>query len=199
MADHPIQYNEDNCRKKNTNIWYIMLNVLYYSMFVVLLGFLIIPHTSFHFKSKLYAPLSMRLNKDDIVLVKGEEEKLFVIGINKRVRFTSTDFKVADVTFSGGVIAKRVGTTIIRAEVDNRILKCRVRVISMNKTSLSLSENDTYTLKVKGVKGIVKWSSSNKSVVSVSRKGAIKACKKGSAVIKAKIKGATVSCKVVVK
>ena len=41
----------------------------------------------------------------------------------------------------------------------------------LNKTSISLNVGKTYTLKVTGNKGKITWTSSNKSVATVSSKG----------------------------
>ena len=74
----------------------------------------------------------------------------------------------------------------------------------LNKKTLYLTEGDTYTLKVKpnGVKiKSTKWSTTNKKVVKVSKKGKVTAKKGGSATIKAVVtaknkKKYTLKCKV---
>ena len=58
----------------------------------------------------------------------------------------------------------------------------------INKTNLTLKIGKSYQLKIKGTKNKVKWSSSNKKIVSVTKKGKIKAKKLGKAKIYAKIK-----------
>ena len=50
-----------------------------------------------------------------------------------------------------------------------------------------LNVGKTYTLKASGTKGKITWTSSKKSVATVSSKGVVKAKKKGTAVIAAKI------------
>ena len=69
----------------------------------------------------------------------------------------------------------------------------------LNKTSISLNVGKTYTLKATGTKGKITWTSSNKSVATVSSKGAVKAKKKGTAVITAKYGKKKLTCKVTVK
>lgn len=44
----------------------------------------------------------------------------------------------------------------------------------LNKTSISLNVGKTYTLKATGTKGKIAWTSSNKSVATVSSKGVVK-------------------------
>ena len=70
----------------------------------------------------------------------------------------------------------------------------------LNKTSLKLKTEETYTLKIGGVSSKdVKWKSSNKAVAKVSKKGKITAKSKGSAVITATYEGQTYTCNVRVK
>ena len=57
----------------------------------------------------------------------------------------------------------------------------------INKKKATLKVGQTLQLKVTGTKGKVKWTSSKKSVATVSSKGRVKAKKKGSATITAKI------------
>ncbi len=69
----------------------------------------------------------------------------------------------------------------------------------LNKTKITITEGDTAKLKVSGISGKVKWSSSKTSVATVSQKGVVKAKKEGTAVIKAKVKNKTFKCKVFVE
>lgn len=69
----------------------------------------------------------------------------------------------------------------------------------INKKKVTLKVGQTLQLKVTGTKGKVKWTSSKKSVATVSSKGRVKAKKKGSATITAKIGKKKYTCKVTVK
>ena len=69
----------------------------------------------------------------------------------------------------------------------------------LNKKSISLNVGKTYTLKASGTKGKITWTSSKKSVATVSSKGVVKAKKKGTAVITAKYGKKKLACKVTVK
>lgn len=71
--------------------------------------------------------------------------------------------------------------------------------VKLNKTTVSLKEGKTTTLKVKGTKKKVKWSSSNKKVATVNQKGKVTAKKKGKATITAKVAGKKYKCIVTVK
>ncbi len=75
----------------------------------------------------------------------------------------------------------------------------RAAGIKMNKKTLSLAVGKSYKLKVKKASGKVKWSSSKKSVATVSSKGTVTAKKAGTATITAKAKGKKTTCTVTVK
>lgn len=71
--------------------------------------------------------------------------------------------------------------------------------VRLNMTKKTLTVGKTVTLKVKGTKKKVKWSSSNKKVASVSSKGKVKAKKAGKATITAKVGKKKYKCKITVK
>lgn len=69
----------------------------------------------------------------------------------------------------------------------------------LNKKKVTLKVGKAVKLKLKNAKGKIKWSSSNKSVATVSKKGKVKAKKAGSAKITAKSAGKKYICRVTVK
>ena len=71
--------------------------------------------------------------------------------------------------------------------------------VKLNKTKIVLVVGQTYNLKVSGTKKTPKWSSSNKKIVSVTKKGVVKGLKKGTATITAKIGKKKYKCKVTVE
>lgn len=166
---------------------------------VILILHLIITNSSVYFR-KMYRPLfSVHLNKNDVVLARGEECKLRVIGINERVKYSSTDFRVAGVNFNGRVYAYQTGDCFIIARVHKKELKCRVLVLDINKEKLTLKIGESYRLKIKGGGGIPDYNSSNPEVASVSWTGKVRAKSKGKAVITVKAKGKSFKCTVTVK
>ncbi len=70
--------------------------------------------------------------------------------------------------------------------------------IKLNKKKVELSEGETVTLKIKGTKKRVKWSSTNKKVATVNSKGKVKAKKEGRTTIKAKVGKKKYSCRIIV-
>lgn len=71
--------------------------------------------------------------------------------------------------------------------------------VKLNNNDISLYVGDSYTLKLKNAKGKVKWSSSKKSIATVSSKGKVKAKKKGACKITAKVGKKKYTCKVKVR
>ena len=71
--------------------------------------------------------------------------------------------------------------------------------VRISKSSLNMEVGKSTTLKVIGTKKKAKWSSSNKSVATVSLNGKVKAKKVGKATITAKIGKKSYKCKVTVK
>lgn len=70
--------------------------------------------------------------------------------------------------------------------------------IKISKKVLKLKVGQSYTIKIKGTKKKVKWSSSNKKIVVVNKKGKVLAKKVGKTVIIAKIQKKKYKCKVTV-
>lgn len=76
--------------------------------------------------------------------------------------------------------------------------------ISAKKMTLQVGSKKTLTVKKAGKNATLKWSSSKKSVATVSKKGVVKAVKAGTANVKCKVvtrskKHYTLTCKVIVK
>lgn len=71
--------------------------------------------------------------------------------------------------------------------------------VKLNGDNISLYVGDSYTLKLKNTKGKVKWSSSKKSVATVSSKGKVRAKKSGTCKITAKVGKKKYTCRVTVK
>lgn len=156
-------------------------------------------NTSIFFRKEILLPFALHLNEQDIVLRKGEEDRLYINGINKRVSYYTTNFRVVGVNFNGRIFAYRTGKAFIVAKVDGKKLKCRVRVIDINKDKLRLSAGETYRLKLLGPASFVNWKSSNPTVASVSMFGKVKAKRKGRTVITAKWKRKELKCVVTVR
>lgn len=71
--------------------------------------------------------------------------------------------------------------------------------VKLNKKKLTMTVGQKYQLKLNGTKEKVKWSSSDKKIATVSKKGLIKAKKAGKVKITAKVGKKTYTCKITVK
>lgn len=71
--------------------------------------------------------------------------------------------------------------------------------VKLNKTKVTLCEGKTTTLKVKGTKKKVTWTSSDKKVATVNKKGKVTAKKTGTATITAKVGSKKYKCRVTVE
>ncbi len=70
----------------------------------------------------------IKLSKGKLTLTAGSSEKLRVKNTQKKVKWSSSDEKIAVVASGGKVTGKSQGTAVIKARVDKKTLKCKVRV-----------------------------------------------------------------------
>lgn len=124
------------------------------------------------------------------------------------IKFKTSNKKVATVSSKGVVTAKKAGKAVITAYVKingkTYAADCTVTVknpsLSVNKTSVTLTEGKTFTIVAKAVpSGKVTYTSSSKKTATVSSKGIVTAKKKGNATITVKANGVTKKVKIVVK
>ena len=153
-------------------------------------------------KAKVIPVQSVSLNKTSLTMTVGDTQTLTATvtpdnATDKSVTWSSTDTSVAEVSTSGLVIAKSTGeATIMVATNDHaKTAICKVTVlpisvtgISLNRSSLSMYENDTEILTATVIPSnatnkSVQWSSGNSSVVTVDSNGRVAAKAAGSAVI----------------
>lgn len=138
---------------------------------------------------------SRKLSSTKVSVMTGEKSKITLKGVSskkkKSVKWKSNSknlvvsYSKKD-TRSATFYARKAGTYKVIATYGkkNYVAVVKVSKKGMNAASRTLNKGQKYTLKLKGVKGKAKWSSSKKSVVTV------KAAKNGkSAVITAKKPG----------
>lgn len=139
-----------------------------------------------------------------ITLVKGQyitiKPKLYPATSTDKITFKSNNNTVS-VNSSGKIYARKKGTAVITVKSGNKTVKSQITVEDpkISKTAISLNIGKKYTLKVTGTKQKITWSSSDKSVATVSSKGVVTAKKGGSAKITAKVLGKSYVCTVTVK
>ena len=127
-----------------------------------------------------------------------------------KVKWSSSDSKVASVTSKGTVTANKKGTAkITAATTDGKKATCKITVkaapksIKLNRTKLTLKKGKAFNLKytiTKNTYTTVTYKTSSKKVATVSSSGKVTAKKKGTAIITAAtLNGKTAKCKVTVK
>lgn len=153
---------------------------------------------------KLTSKVSVyQINKKNLTLAPGNTYTSKVSGPVREITWSSDNTSVATVNSNGKITAKKPGTATITAVVNgSKELVSNVTVIGINEEKVVLEIGDWYghikTLKVEGTDSKVTWTSSNKSVATVSSKGLVEAKGPGTATITAKVGDATLTCKVTV-
>ena len=173
-------------------------------MLVLLLAVCLFSTVSPELVSSAARTQKVQISARKMTLIKGQKKTLKLKGNRKKVKWSSTKKAVAAVSAKGVVTARKAGTTVIKAKVGTKTYSCKVIVEApkLNKTSITLKEGSSCQLKMLGTRQKVKWSSSAKSVVTVSATGKVKAKqvkKDTSARITASVGGKKYSCKVLVK
>ncbi|MEE1319942.1 MAG: Ig-like domain-containing protein [Acutalibacteraceae bacterium] len=171
---------------------------------------------------KVYVyPTGVKLNTKSTSVYEGKTKQLTATvspadASNKNVKWTSSDTKIATVSSTGLVKAKKPGTVYITCTTERGgfTARCKIKVldfvsvksVKLNKTSLTIDDSKTYKFTATvspsnaSEKGL-KWKSSDPKTVYVNSKGVIEAMKPGKATITCTtVDGAkTAKCVVTVK
>lgn len=160
------------------------------------------------------AASKVKLSKSSVTIEQKQKATITLNNVKSKVNWTSSNKKVVKVVKSSGknkntvsIKAVAAGNTTVTAKVGSKKYNCKVSVkapiksISLNKSSIKISNGDTYTLKVnykpsnvnKNKK--IKWSSSNQKVATVTN-GKVKAKNSGTTVITAKVDNKIAKCNV---
>ena len=163
---------------------------------------------------------SISLNLSDVTIARAQKVKLTpsfapATASSKKVKWVSSNKKVAAVSSSGVVTGKAGGTAVITCTArdgSNVSVSCIVTVtpifptgVTLSKTSLSIKPGRTATLRATVAPKntdykAVTWKSSNPAIATVDAKGKVKAISPGTAVITATTSyGHQKSCTVTVK
>lgn len=158
---------------------------------------------------------SRKLSSTKVSVMTGEKSKITLKGVSskkkKSVKWKSNSKNLV-VSYSkkdtrnATFYARKAGTYKVIATYGKKTYVAVVKVSKkgMNVASRTLNKDQKYTLKLKGVKGKAKWSSSKKSVVTVKaakngKSAVITAKKPGSATITATVEEKKLVCVVKVK
>ena len=158
---------------------------------------------------------SRKLSSTKVSVMTGEKSKITLKGVSskkkKSVKWKSNSKNLV-VSYSkkdtrnATFYARKAGTYKVTATYGKKTYVAVVKASKkgMNVTSRTLDKGQKYTMKLKGVKGKAKWSSSKKSVVTVKtikngKSAVITAKKPGSATITATVGKKKLVCVVKVK
>ena len=159
--------------------------------------------TSLTGMENVQAASEIKISPKKVYISKGKTTKLYINikGTKSKVKWSSTNKRIATVNSKGIVKGVKKGTVKIIAKVDKKQYSCKVHVEtpSISNKNIDLSVGKNVTLKMNGTKQKVTWSSSDKKIASVNKKGIVKGIKKGNAIITANIGGKKYTCKVTVK
>ena len=159
------------------------------------------------------ANAAVKINKTSVSVLRGKTYNLKITGTKQKIRWTSSNKKIATVSASGKIKGINKGRCNIYAKAGNKKYTCKVTVrqpvtsIKLSKTSISVNKGKTYTLKVSvapknAANKAVVWKSSNTKIASVSSKGVVTAKSAGTTTITATAKDGSrkkASCKVTIK
>lgn len=161
-------------------------------------------------KSEVYCQVQVlktevSLNKTSVSLEKNQSFHLIATTSNGSTPvFRCNKKSVALVSEDGWITPIKPGDAIITVKADQTEVICRVTIrkptITLNKTNLTLYRCQKQTLSATiSNKSTPQWSSSAKSVATVSDNGVVTAVKHGTATITVKADGVSKTCKVTVK
>ncbi len=116
-----------------------------------------------------------------------------------KVKWTSSNSRIASVTSTGKVYAKEPGSVTITATVNGYKSTSKVKVLKLSSKKLTLNLKDKKQLKVYGTNSKIRWYSNKNSVATVSSNGTITPIKPGKATIIADVDGAELETEVTIK
>jgi hypothetical protein len=149
----------------------------------------------------VHAATKVKLNKTKATLTVGNTVTLKVSGTSKKVTWKSSNSKVAKVSSKGVVTAKKKGSAKITATVDGKKYTCKVTVEkpSISDKSATITIGDTISLFMDETTQKVTWSSGDKSIAKVSKKGVVTGVSVGSTKIIATVGGKQYKCNITVE
>lgn len=112
-------------KKKKNYTAFLVLSVV---IIVIVLSQEMLPYTSIGFLNKIKTPFELKFQKQVFEMYVGETLNLRVNRINVRVKYSSSDFKLAYVNTSGKVTALKPGTVIIYGKIGSDTISCKIKI-----------------------------------------------------------------------
>lgn len=90
----------------------------------------------------------------------------------------------------------RAGSAVLSIALNNQafILTVKTSNVKINKISAVIAKKKTVKLKIKGYPGKIKWKTTKKKIVKISKKGVVKGKKTGNTIVYAEIDGNRIGC-----
>lgn len=126
----------------------------------------------------------------------GDTYTVTLMSYSGKVSYLSKKPEIATVDENGVVTALKAGNTNIVVQAGNTKLKCKIKVKnpSLNKTELNVIKGEKIQLKVVGGSGDIVWTTDNKKVAKINKKGVVTGKGYGTALITATRNGITMQC-----
>lgn len=175
-----------------------LLKTLSVIMCAILLTTSVVPNLPVNSVETVYAATKKpKLNYTKKTIYEGKTFTLKVSGTKNKVKWSTSNKKIATVNSKGVVKGIKKGNATITAKIDKKSLKCKVEVkskvvnvekIVLNKESIELkigqSTKISATIKPSNATNkTLKWKSDNKNVATVDNKGLVKGVSDGTAII----------------
>jgi chitinase len=141
---------------------------------------------------------SVSISDKALTLELGRYKTLKVYGTKSKASWKSSNSWVATVSSTGKVTAKAAGSATITGTVAGKKLTCKVTVLRIKDKAVTLTPGKKSTIAISGPYKTVTWSSSDKSVATVSSKGVVTAKQTGATTITAIVDGKELTSKVTV-
>lgn len=153
--------------------------------------------------SKSVPATGVTISEKDMILVKGTSAMLaYSISPNNTtdtVKFSSDNKKVATVSSTGRVTARKPGAATITIRTSNgKVGMVNVTVVGLNRTDVTMGQYERVELWVEEISNGVKWYSEDASIATVDN-GSVVTRKKGTTRIVAIVDGIRLYCKIKVE
>lgn len=125
----------------------------------------------------------------------GQKLSLTPYGLRGKIKWSSSNKKIAKVNQKGVVTPVKAGKVTITAKGSNGSAKGIVYVSAvLSKTDVRTAAGKKFNLKLKGAPAKVKWTSKNKKIATVNAKGQVTTLRPGKTTIVATCKKKTYKC-----
>ena len=144
-----------------------------------------------------------KLSRTSLTLTEKKFSAIKLTGTTVKVKYSSSNPKIARVDSKGKITAVKKGTAVITAKANTKKFNCKVTVKaaqkpkptptpvpkpSLSATTLNMNKGDVRQLQVKNYKEILVWTSDDTSVATVDSKGKVTAVNVGTTKIQVRDK-----------